>query len=135
VVHKKKEEKMNQEAEIYEKIIRCLEKLQALEAKKKAKPTQKESSAYKRSEQIEHSKDFLEKAKKWSGQNEIAATLAWQMYTKAQAYIDQGDAKNAHKFYELTIKALKLCGTALKELNIEELEKRLTKLEASIGEA
>jgi hypothetical protein len=68
-------------------------------------------------------------------QNEIAAILAWQMYTKAQAYIDQGDAKNAHKFYELTLKALKLCGTALKELNIEELEKRLTKLEASIGEA
>jgi hypothetical protein len=33
------------------------------------------------------------------------------------------------------LKALKLCGTALKELNIEELEKRLTKLEASIGEA
>ena len=129
VVHKKKEEKMNQEAEIYEKIIRCLEKLQALEAKKKAKPTQKESSAYKRSEQIEHSKDFLEKAKKWSGQNEIAATLAWQMYTKAQAYIDQGDAKNAHKFYELTLKALKLCGTALKELNIEELEERIRRLE------
>ena len=51
---------MNQEAEIYEKIIRCLEELAALEAKKKAKPTQKESSAYKRSEQIEHSKDFLE---------------------------------------------------------------------------
>jgi len=126
---------VNQEAEIYAKIIRCLEELAALEAKKKAKPTQKESTAYKRSEQIEHSKDFLEKAKKWSGQNEIAATLAWQMYTKAQAYIDQGDAKNAHKFYELTLKALKLCGTALKELNIEELEKRLTKLEASIGEA
>ena len=43
--------------------------------------------------------------------------------------------KKAHKFYELTVKALKLCGTTLKELNIEELEKRLTKLEASIGEA
>jgi hypothetical protein len=130
VVHKKKEEKkVNREAEIYEKIIRCLEKLQALEAKKKAKPTQKGSSAYKRSEQIEHSKDFLEKAKKWSGRNEIAAALAWQMYTKAQAYIDQGDAKNAHKFYELTLKALKLCGTALKELNIEELEERIRRLE------
>jgi len=126
---------MNQEAEIYEKIIRCLEKLQELEATKRAKHTQKESSAYKRSEQIEHSEDFLEKAKKWSGQNEIAAALAWQMYTKAQAYIDQGDAKNAHKFYELTLKALKLCGSALKEFNIEELEKRLTKLEASLGEA
>ena len=120
---------MNQEAEIYAKIIRYLEKLQALEAKKRVKSTQKESSAYKRSEQIEHSKDFLEKAKKWSGQNEIAAALAWQMYTKAQAYIDQGDAKNAHKFYELTLKALKLCGTALKELNIEELEERIRRLE------
>jgi len=126
---------VNQEAEIYAKIIKCLEKLQELEVRKKAKHIQKGSSAYKRSEQIEHSKDFLEKAKKWSGQNEIAAILAWQMYTKAQAYIDQGDAKNAHKFYDLTLKALKLCGTALKELNIEELEKRLTKLEASIGEA
>jgi hypothetical protein len=130
VVHKKKEaEKVNREAEIYEKIIRCLEELAALEAKKRVKSAQKESSAYKRSEQIEHSKDFLEKAKKWSGQNEIAATLAWQMYTKAQAYIDQGDAKNAHRFYELTLKALKLCGAALKELSLEELEERIRRLE------
>ena len=130
VVHKKKEaEKVNREAEIYEKIIRCLEELAALEAKKRVKSAQKESSAYKRSEQIEHSKDFLEKAKKWSGQNEIAAILAWQMYTKAQAYIDQGDAKNAHRFYELTLKALKLCGAALKELSLEELEERIRRLE------
>jgi len=49
--------------------------------------------------------------------------------------IDQGDAKNAHRFYELTIKVLKPYGSALKELSIEELEKRLTKLEASLGEA
>ena len=130
MVHKKKEEKkMNQEAEIYTKIVRCLQELAALEAKKKAKHTQKESSAYKRSEQIGNSKDFLEKAKKWSGQNKTAATPAWQTYTKAQAYIDQGDAKNAYRFYEQTIKALKLCGTTLKELNIEELEERIRRLE------
>jgi len=65
------------EAGIYAKIIKCLEKLQAPEVKKKVKPTQKESSAvYKRSERIEHSKDFLEKAKKWSGRNKTAATPA-----------------------------------------------------------
>ncbi|NHV97647.1 MAG: hypothetical protein HA494_07700 [Thaumarchaeota archaeon] len=43
--------------------------------------------------------------------------------------------KKRTQILRTTIKALKLCGTTLKELNIEELEKRLTKLEASIGEA
>jgi len=62
------------------------------------------------------------------------ASLAWQLYTKAQAYLDEGDTKNAHKFYDLTIKPLKLCGSALKELNIES-EKKLSRLEISLGEA
>ena len=136
VQQKKRAKKVKmREAEIYFKIIRCLEALAQLEAEKRAKVAHKGADADKRSEQIEHSREFIEKAKKWSGQTDIAAALAWQLYTKAQAYLDQGDSRNAHRFYDLAIKALKLCGSALKEAGIEELEKRLSRLEASLGEA
>ena len=130
MVHQKKEGKeVKREAAIYSTIIRCLEDLAELEAKKRIKSTRKQEQGAKKAEQIEHSKDFIEKTKRWSGHNEIAAALAWQLYTKARAYLDEGDVKSAHKFYDLTLKALKLCGAALKELSLEELEERIRRLE------
>lgn len=78
---------------------------------------------------IESSKEFIERTRVWSGQSEIASLLAWQLYIKAQSYLDQKDIKNAQKFYDLMIKALKLSQRALERFDLEDFEKRLEKLE------
>ncbi|MDW8044897.1 MAG: hypothetical protein RMJ31_03885 [Nitrososphaerota archaeon] len=84
---------------------------------------------------IERSKDFIEKARVWSGQNELASLLAWQLYIKAQAYLEQDDTKNAQKFYNLMMKALKLSQKALERFDLDEFERRLKKLEMQSGES
>ncbi len=116
------------EFKAYAKIIQGLTTLHNLDKSRKQAVDVEKTKEGKRI--LESSADFKDKTKRWSGHEEIAAQLAWQLYVKAQAYLNEGDAKNAHRFYTLLMKALKLSQHALERSSLEELEHRLKKLEA-----
>ncbi|MEM2211554.1 MAG: hypothetical protein QW372_01730 [Nitrososphaerales archaeon] len=122
----------NVEYKAYRVILRELERLNEITQQYLKRRRIEEKARF--TQKIESSKDFIERARAWSGQSEIASLLAWQLYVKAQAYLDQKDIKNAQKFYDLMIKALKLSQRALERFDLEEFERRLKKLEVQSNE-
>lgn len=129
----------NVEAEVkaYVKILEGLEELSKHDQSRKYLIRVGKAVGGKRSLEalIDSYREFADKAGKWCGHKDLASILAYQLYVKAKAYLDQNDAKNAHKFYDLTMKALKLSQQALERSDLEEFEKRLRRLEMQSGEA
>ena len=123
-----------EEIEAYEQIIEALEKLKS-KPSKKVRRLAKRTQHVKRSLQIEHIDQLKERVKKWSGQTDIAAALIYELYVKAKAYLDQGEVKNAHKFYDLLLRALRISQHALEKLALQEIEEKLRRLEEQSANA